>query len=197
MKIIVIAGFLGSGKTSTLRNLITPLGGNNQTKLAVIINDFGEIGIDTSVVGTSGIDPVELVSGCVCCQLGVDLLKTIEEVYVSYQPTTIILEPSGVANPISIKSVLTKLKDIPVERILNLVLIDPTRFDLVVDIPVIQSGIIAADLLVITKTDLVDNSQLKMLRHRLRGFNKMAEIIEISNQDPETLQPIMEVIKNA
>lgn len=196
MQIIVIAGFLGSGKTSTLKNMVSMLGYKDPTRLAVIINDFGEIGIDTSVVSTTGIEPVELVSGCVCCQLGVDLIKTIQDIYNRYRPSTVILEPSGVANPGAIKEVLSNLKGIPVERITNLVLVDPIRFELIVDIPVIEEGVAVADILVITKTDLVMDSEIDLLREKLRNLNQRAKIVEISNIHPATLISLIGVLKN-
>jgi len=196
VQIIVIAGFLGSGKTSTLKNMVSMLGYKDPTRLAVIINDFGEIGIDTSVVSTTGIEPVELVSGCVCCQLGVDLIKTIQDIYNRYRPSTVILEPSGVANPGAIKEVLSNLKGIPVERITNLVLVDPIRFELIVDIPVIEEGVAVADILVITKTDLVMDSEIDLLREKLRNLNQRAKIVEISNIHPATLISLIGVLKN-
>ncbi|NSW84144.1 MAG: hypothetical protein HPY90_12890 [Syntrophothermus sp.] len=196
MKIVVMAGFLGSGKTSTLKNLIPLLQETDFDRIAVIINDFGEIGIDTSVVRRTGIDTVELISGCVCCQLGVDLLKTIKDIHKQYQPSTVILEPSGVANPASIKDVIRKLKDVPVDKVINLVLVDPIRFDLIVEIPIIEIGISVADVLVITKIDLVDDSTIHMLKNELRRFNKTAKILEITNQEQSTLNSLIEVIKN-
>lgn len=195
MQILIIAGFLGSGKTTTLKNIILRLGETDPKKMAVIINDFGEIGIDTSVVGTTGIKPVELVSGCVCCQLGPDLLKTVRDVCELYQPETIIIEPSGVANPGSVKTVLNELKDIKIERIINIILVDPLRIEFLLNIPVIGDGIGAADILVVTKTDLINVDMLKKVREQIRDLNDSAKIIEISNLNTTSLTPLVEALQ--
>lgn len=196
MEFTIMSGFLGSGKTVTLKNLITQLGDEAANNTALIINDFGEIGIDASVLGSTGMKPVELLSGCVCCQLGEDLRQTLTDLYQAYSPARVILEPSGIAQPSAIKDTLTALQEIPIDIIRNIVLVDPVRFDSLLKFvaPVIKDGIVSADLVVITKADLVDEEQLQKVKTKLSELNDQVEIIVISNLEPETLLPLREVV---
>jgi G3E family GTPase len=195
MKIIMITGFLGSGKTSTLKNMILQLQPADKSNIVIIVNDFGDIGIDSAVISACGIDPVELISGCICCQLGVDLLRTIRSVYERYKPGAIIIEPSGIANPTSIKKTLESIKEIPIDSILITTIVDPIRWHLISDIPVIEEGVRTADILAITKSDLCMGLPLKKVKRALREINPTARIFFINNFEKETLIPLINGIK--
>ncbi|MBI5167341.1 MAG: hypothetical protein HY998_06315 [candidate division NC10 bacterium] len=74
MRINIIAGFLGSGKTTLLKRI---LGGQlKQERVAVLVNEFGEVGLDGEIIGRESFDMIELASGCICCSMKADLLKT-------------------------------------------------------------------------------------------------------------------------
>lgn len=92
MKLHVISGFLGSGKTTFIRKMMSHLKGN----VAVIENEFGDVSIDH--LAFDNVYVKEIYSGCVCCSLVGDLSRAIEEIYTHYQPEHIIIEPSGVAS---------------------------------------------------------------------------------------------------
>lgn len=93
-KVDIISGFLGAGKTTLIKKLLEErLSGE---KLAIIENEFGEIGIDGSILKKSNIEVTEINSGCICCTLVGDFGKAIEEVIAKYKPDRIIIEPSGV-----------------------------------------------------------------------------------------------------
>jgi G3E family GTPase len=93
-KIDIISGFLGAGKTTLIKKLLAEkLSGE---KLVIIENEFGEIGIDGSLLKRSGIEIKELNSGCICCNLAGDLEVSILEVVERFHPERVIIEPSGV-----------------------------------------------------------------------------------------------------
>ncbi|WP_313562466.1 CobW family GTP-binding protein [Ruminiclostridium cellobioparum] len=93
-KVDIISGFLGSGKTTLIKKLMAEK--LHDEKLVIIENEFGEIGIDGSILKESGIEVKEINSGCICCTLVGDFGKSIEEVLHKYKPDRIIIEPSGV-----------------------------------------------------------------------------------------------------
>ena len=194
MRIIIIGGFLGSGKTMTIKNIVQQFSQIDLAKIALIINDFGEIGIDASVVRPSGIEPFELVSGCICCQLGMDLIKTISTIYTDYNPGTVILEPSGVANPASLKTLILGQKEFPVSNIKSVYLVDPIRLNTLLEIPIVEEGISSADVLVITKTDLVDQSIISKVKEKVKTFIGTTEIFEIDNLKRTGLEQLFEVL---
>lgn len=94
VKIDIISGFLGAGKTTLIKKLLTEKLRNE--KLVIIENEFGEIGIDGSILKSSNVEVREINSGCICCTLVGDFGKAIEEVILKYKPDRIIIEPSGV-----------------------------------------------------------------------------------------------------
>ncbi len=93
-KIDIFSGFLGAGKTTLIKKLITEAYSGEHVVL--IENEFGEIGIDGGFLADAGIEITEMNSGCICCSLVGDFTKALEKVIVEYKPDRIIIEPSGV-----------------------------------------------------------------------------------------------------
>ncbi len=93
-KITIFSGFLGAGKTTLIKKLITD--GFCGEKLVLIENEFGEIGIDGGFMKDAGIEVTEMNSGCICCSLVGDFGKALEKVLEEYHPDRILIEPSGV-----------------------------------------------------------------------------------------------------
>ena len=93
-KIDVYSGFLGAGKTTLIKKMISEA--YKGQKLVLIENEFGEIGIDGGFLQDAGINITEMNSGCICCSLVGDFGKALEEVISKYNPDRVIIEPSGV-----------------------------------------------------------------------------------------------------
>lgn len=93
-KIDIISGFLGAGKTTLIKKLISEA--FQGEKLVIIENEFGEIGIDGGFLKESGIQITEMNSGCICCSLVGDFSEALKEVLAEYSPNRVIIEPSGV-----------------------------------------------------------------------------------------------------
>ncbi len=92
VKIDIISGFLGAGKTTLIKKLIE----DKSEKTVIIENEFGSVGIDGKLLKQSGISVKEINSGCICCSLAGDFNATLKDVIKEYQPDRIIIEPSGV-----------------------------------------------------------------------------------------------------
>ena len=95
-KIDIISGFLGAGKTTLIKKLLEEK--LHSENIVIIENEFGEIGIDGSLLKKSNVEVKEINSGCICCTLVGEFGKAIEEIITKYKPDRIIIEPSGVAN---------------------------------------------------------------------------------------------------
>ncbi len=93
-KITIFSGFLGAGKTTLIKKLITE--GYKGEKLVLIENEFGQIGIDGGFLQDAGVEITEMNSGCICCSLVGDFGKALEKVLADYAPDRILIEPSGV-----------------------------------------------------------------------------------------------------
>jgi len=105
-------------------NLYTELPQGKQEKAVVLVNDFGKAGIDGEILSSSGIESIELPSGCVCCTLKTDLITTIEKIISTFAPEHLIIEPSGVASPSGVLEALDLLKITPV---MVIGIVDATR----------------------------------------------------------------------
>ena len=100
-KVFIITGFLGSGKTTLLKRILKSA--KDLSRTIVLVNEFGKVGIDGSLIkNTAAANIVELNSGCICCSLKVDLIQTLQILWEKYAPERVIVEATGVADPLSI-----------------------------------------------------------------------------------------------
>lgn len=111
IKIDIISGFLGAGKTTFIKKMINEV--YKGEKIALIENEFGEIGIDGGFLKDAGVNITEMNSGCICCSLVGDFAKNLNEVITAYHPDRIIIEPSGVGK---LSDVMKSVIDIEKEQ---------------------------------------------------------------------------------
>ncbi|MGD8761851.1 MAG: GTP-binding protein, partial [Desulfobacteraceae bacterium] len=98
MEVLLITGFLGAGKTTLIQHLLRS-DFNAQEKVAVIVNEVGEIGIDGTLLAGQDVDILELTSGCICCTIKTDFFKAVQEIHRTYNPSYLVVEATGVAQP--------------------------------------------------------------------------------------------------
>ena len=111
-KVDIFSGFLGAGKTTLIRKLISE--GYDTKNIVLIENEFGEIGVDTGFLRETGIQINEMVAGCICCTLVGDFGKALDEVVEKYDPDRILIEPSGVGK---LSDVIIAVQDLDNEKI--------------------------------------------------------------------------------
>ncbi|MBE5809756.1 MAG: GTP-binding protein [Clostridiales bacterium] len=107
IKINIISGFLGAGKTTLIKKLLTAVKGE---KIILLENEYGDVGVDGAFMKDSGIIVDELNSGCICCTLVGDFQKAVDELIEKYNPDRLIIEPSGVGKLSEIVSAVEKCK---------------------------------------------------------------------------------------
>jgi G3E family GTPase len=90
----IVSGFLGAGKTTLIRKLIDEAFGGE--RVVLVENDFGEVSVDAALMRAGGVEVAELASGCICCSISDDFVKSLRELLVRYKPDSVIIEPSGV-----------------------------------------------------------------------------------------------------
>lgn len=181
MKIIIIGGFLGSGKTTTLRNLGKHLISRGH-KIAIIVNEIGEVGIDGETISDSGLVTKELTSGCICCSLRISMEYTLQTLVEEYNPDIVIIEPTGIAFPMQIKEhiELMDLEGLSFAPVVSLV--DASRIKMEIDqIPVfIANQIREAEIVCINKIDLVDAETIAAATRTVLQLNPDAIVVEFS-----------------
>ncbi len=177
--ITILTGFLGSGKTTLLNHI---LHSDHGLKIAVLVNDFGAINIDTQlVVGVEG-ETVNLSNGCICCTIRGDLVRaTLDLLQRADPPQYIIIEASGVSDPVAVALTFRVPEFFPLVKLDAVItVIDAEQFltlegeDRVLGLD--QVGF--ADIVVINKTDLVTEIYLEQVRERVREIAPSARIIE-------------------
>ncbi len=174
--LIILAGFLGSGKTTLLRHIIN----NTDRKIAVLMNEFGEIGVDTETIHKENIAVKELLEGCVCCSLQGELEAAIAEIIATYHPHLIIIETTGIAEADNlVLGIDETIKNVTLDAVITIV-----DADALVRFPALSGNfktqIETADLLILNKIDLVSKTKAEELSAALKRINHRAPIISTS-----------------
>jgi G3E family GTPase len=177
--VTIITGFLGSGKTTLLNHILQNQQG---IKTAVLVNEFGEIGIDNDLIVATGEDMVELNNGCICCTINEDLVNAVHKVLArSEQIDYLVVETTGLADPLPVALTFlgTELRDVTrLDSIITLV--DAENFEhsiTLINSEAAQSQITYGDIILLNKTDLVDEADVDLLELRLRDMKEGARII--------------------
>ncbi|AEH61790.1 cobalamin synthesis protein P47K [Methanosalsum zhilinae DSM 4017] len=196
MRVLIIGGFLGSGKTTTVLKLgkyLNKLG----HRVAIIVNEIGEVGVDGEVISKYGFDTTELTSGCICCSLKRDMKFTVSKLRNTYNPDFLLIEPTGIAFPHVIRNEIM-LMDIPDVKFAPLVtLIDGSRFKhLLKEVKHFsQRQIIDAEILVINKRDLIDPIELPIIKESVHQLNPDARVMALSaKEEDEDFREFIEML---
>lgn len=127
-KTTIISGFLGAGKTTLIRKLISEL--YTGEKVVIIENEFGDTGIDGSFLKETGIQVTEMNSGCICCSLSGDFKKNLENIITNYVPDRIIIEPSGVGKLSEVADAVRSVESGELATEGRITVVDAARYDL-------------------------------------------------------------------
>lgn len=192
MELMLISGFLGSGKTTLVQQILTR-GLEGRGKVALLVNEVGRIGVDGALLSGHNVDMVELTSGCICCSMKTDFIRAVQEIRDRVSPDLLIVEATGVAQP---GDILENLIDPPLKdtcRVRCLVtVVNAELFKArAVFGPFYESQIRFADILIVNKVDLVDTDSLVEIQAQLRELNEHAAVLpaEYCSVDPDLLFP--------
>ncbi|KQW29382.1 cobalamin biosynthesis protein CobW [Rhizobium sp. Root274] len=175
--VTVLTGYLGAGKTTLLNRILSE---NHGKKYAVIVNEFGEIGIDNDLIVESDEEIYEMNNGCVCCTVRGDLIRVVEG--LMRRPGRfdgIIVETTGLADPVPVAQTFFMDDDVRTKTELDAVvaLVDAKHLPLrLKDSREAEDQIAFADVVVINKADLVSHDELHQIEHIVRAINPSARI---------------------
>lgn len=196
MDLLLISGFLGSGKTTMVLSTIDEITRRKHKKVVVIVNDFGKIGIDGKVMEKYGLKVKEMPSGCICCTLGSDLLTTLRDVADGFKPDLIIIEPTGVADPEAIHGTLELYTGPPIESTRIVIIVDAERYEIIckaLEKP-LKNQLKAAQVIVLNKMDRVRPEALESIEVRMREGGVKAQIIPASATDGTNLGRVVDAM---
>jgi len=179
--VTILTGFLGAGKTTLLNHILSNQSG---VKTAVLVNEFGEIGIDNDLVVSTGEEMVELSNGCICCSINDELMETVERVIERPEPIDyIVVETTGLADPLPVAMTFlgSELRDqTRLDSIITL--IDAENFEeALLETQVGRAQVIYGDILMLNKCDLVPPERLEQVEQQLRDVKSDARILRSVN----------------
>lgn len=178
IKIDIFSGFLGAGKTFLIKKIINE--GSYNENIAIIENEFGEVSIDALILRDSNIKVKEINSGCICCEVTGDFKEAILEVINKYNPSRIIIEPSGVAKLTDIIKIFkeSKLRDkVEIDNIITV--IDPEKFDMYFKNfkDFYEDQILNTKKIVLSRAQNIKSNDLDNIITKIKRVNKRAVII--------------------
>jgi G3E family GTPase len=154
MRLLLFVGFLGSGKTTLILTL-AKRAALERSRVCVLVNEVGEVGIDGEVLRLGDLEVVEITGGCICCQIGVDLVRALRDLEQEFKPDLVIVEASGIATPEGVLDSLRRYPPATLNSVQTVTVVDPVRFEALHEVltPLIEGQIAGADYVVVTKAD--------------------------------------------
>lgn len=191
-KIDIISGFLGAGKTTLIKKLLSEVFAGE--KVVLIENEFGEIGIDGGFLKEAGIEIREMNSGCICCSLVGDFGTSLKEVITTYAPDRILIEPSGVGKLSDVIKAVEGVEGITLNSYTTVVDVNKCKMYLNNFGEFYSNQVEAAGAIILSRTDVAKEGKVEETVKMLRQMNEKAAIITtpITELDGKKLFETME-----
>lgn len=184
--VTILTGFLGAGKTTLLNRILTAEHGR---RVAVIVNEFGEVGIDHHLLISSEQEIVEMSNGCICCTVRGDLLRSLFQLLEHRSKfDTLMIETTGLADPAPVVQTFFVDERIKNEFQLNgvVTVVDSKHIAQQIDHSTeAREQIAFADLVLLNKLDLISPEDLQELEYKIKNLNRAARIYQTRNSDVE------------
>jgi G3E family GTPase len=199
LRVVQIAGFLGCGKTTAMMALSKILSGDYKKKVALVVNEIGEIPVDGEVVEKCGLSVKTLGGGCICCEIAFNFAGTLVMLYKSFNPDIVLTEPTGVAVPHRVKSAaLMGGRDCEVSMGPAVVLFDAIRPEELLSEDMlgtlVKKQLNDADVIAINKIDAVDEVRIKYCEEKTREINPKAKLIRLSCIKGDGIEELAKII---
>jgi G3E family GTPase len=190
MIICLISGFLGSGKTTLMIDLGKRLGKKGK-RVAIIVNEVGEVGVDGALIDAYGLNSVELTEGCICCSLSGSLQNTLRAVANDYKADIIFIEPTGIALPSKINGII-RTSMVEHESKIGICVVDAFRAPRIYQEAELffRRQIEDVDLVAVNKMELVSPEQLAEVEELVGRLNPKATVLKMSAKEDRGVEAI-------
>ena len=178
IKVDIISGFLGAGKTTFIKAIIEKV--FRGEKIVLIENEFGEIGIDSRFMQNCGIEVTEMNSGCICCTLVGDFAEALKKVAAEFEPDRIIIEPSGVGKLSDVAAAVAEIQESAgMELDGKITVVDGKKVKMYMKNfgEFYNDQIEHAGTIVVSRTQMMDEDRLSECMHLIREKNEHAAVI--------------------
>lgn len=195
MYVYILGGFLGSGKTTLLMKLASMYSKRN-VKVAILVNESGEIGVDGATLRAEGYDAIELPDGCICCSLSGTLQSALKNIKRDIDPDVIIIEPTGLALPHKVKD-LVHYSMIDPDEMFIIGIADIQRFDDLIKKKeeFFKRQMQGADFILINKSDLATPEKMASATGWLKSQYPDKPVIPVSTKTGENLERVYEMMQ--
>jgi len=184
MRLVQVAGWLGSGKTTFIIALSKGIS-RKGAKVAILVNEIGSIPVDGRVIEDYGLTVKDIGGGCICCQMAGSMMKTLRLLKEGPNPDVVVLEPTGIAVPHAIREMILSggmSKEITLGP--TIVLFDTTRAEKLLGYETLQRIVTTqlkdADIIALSKIDAISEEALSKARETVRAINPGAQIVGLS-----------------
>jgi G3E family GTPase len=195
MRLVQVAGWLGSGKTTLIIALAKGLS-RKGVKVAILVNEIGAIPVDGRVIQDYGLTVKDIGGGCICCQMAGSMMKTLKLLREGPNPDIVILEPTGIAVPHAVKEMVQSTAvSTGITLGPTIVLFDTTRAAKLLSYETLQRVITTqlqdADIIALSKSDAVTEESFATAGESVRIINPRAQIIRLSATNGDGMDALM------
>lgn len=177
LPVLLVGGFLGSGKTTLMKRMLT---GTHGLRITAIVNDVAEINIDARLVRTSGTETLELGNGCVCCSQSGELARMLDKMAAApNRPDVVMVETSGVADLWALAQIVARLKSCRLDGVVDI--LDAANAPVPEVEDLMNRQIAAADIVLLNKSDIATADQLVDAEARAAKFAPRAQVIRTAD----------------
>ncbi|MDD3352003.1 MAG: GTP-binding protein [Candidatus Methanomethylophilaceae archaeon] len=195
MYVYILGGFLGSGKTSLLMRLAS-MYIERKLRVALLVNESGEVGVDGATLKAEGYDAIELPNGCICCSLSGTLQNALRNIKSDIDPDIIIIEPTGLALPHKVKE-LVRISMIDPDGCFIIGIVDVQRFDDLIKKKgeFFKRQMHGSDFILVNKSDLANPQRLDEIKSWMSSEFPEKPLLSISVKTGENLDKVYEMMK--
>ena len=195
MYVYILGGFLGSGKTSLMLNLTSMYIDRGQ-KVALLVNESGDVGVDGATMKREGYDAIEMPNGCICCTLASSLQEGLRCIARDLKPDVILIEPTGLALPHRVKD-LVRIAMIDEEETILIGVVDAQRFDKLISkkSEFFDRQMQGCNFILINKSDTVSSEKLAEIRNWMSSEYPDKPIHSVSVKEGSNMDEVHELMK--